>query len=326
MQLDHCWSVIWLLSLVTPATLAFSTTIQSQPVRSQPVSVSLSNENPFRSPQNQKIRNNHPNCRWTNPSSSKATGTALFSFATAIDVLFQTCPYVAAALTCGIKASSADFVAQLRHQQHKDDNQSNNNIIGTEESHPSVVGVDWKRNLSFLLYGAIYQGIAQEFIYNRLYQQWFGAGTSIPVVLTKVAFDLLIQTSLVTLPLAYLTKALVGGNYSLGEALRRYRADVVHHGLLKKYYMLWGPVQCVTFGIVPEHYRVSFMACVSFFWLIVLSSISSSAPKMSQPTGQPQNAVVEATAVNAYPAFFRAPFLTLGGLRWYRQRIPAPQL
>jgi hypothetical protein len=65
--------------------------------------------------------------------------------------------------------------------------------------------------------------------------------------------------------------------YGPGEALRRYFDDIKNHGLLKKYVTLWGPVQCLTFSVIPEHFRVSFIAVVSFFWLIILSSITSKA-------------------------------------------------
>jgi hypothetical protein len=86
------------------------------------------------------------------------------------------------------------------------------------------------------------------------------------------------HTTLLTLPLAYLTKAVIF-RYSFREGIRRYWDDIRNHGLLLKYFALWGPVQCLTFSIVPEHMRVTFMACVSFFWLIILSSITSTLPK-----------------------------------------------
>lgn len=138
---------------------------------------------------------------------------------------------------------------------------------------------DIQRNIAFLLYGSLYQGVAQEFIYNHLYPLYFGTGTDLRVVLVKVAFDLLVQTTLVTLPIAYLTKAIIY-KYSFREAMQRYLDDVRNHGLLIKYFSLWGPVQCITFSIIPEHYRIAFIAFVSFFWLIILSTISSRIPKI----------------------------------------------
>lgn len=208
-----------------------------------------------------------------------------------IDALFQASPYATAAITCGIKASSADWVAQKRQLRKR--NQP------SEEAEQST---DLKRNIAFLLYGAIYQGMAQEYIYNHLYPTLFGAGTSVSVVLSKVAFDLMIQTTLVTLPIAYLTKALVF-NYSAREALRRYRVDILKHGLLTKYYTLWGPIQCITFSVVPEHYRVSFIACVSFFWLIILSTITSrSRPKIVKIKTTPPASMEAVAEVNESPA------------------------
>ena len=179
-----------------------------------------------------------------------------------LDAFFQSSPYGAAAITCGFKASTADLVAQKRQFNKRDH---------TADQHNEP---DWRRNVAFTLYGAIYQGMAQEFIYNHLYPTFFGAGTSVGIVLSKVLFDLLIQTTLLTLPIAYLIKAMIY-QYSPREAFRRYLDDVKNHGLLKKYFLLWGPVQCITFSIIPVHYRVTFIACVSFFWLIILSTIAT---------------------------------------------------
>lgn len=100
-------------------------------------------------------------------------------------------------------------------------------------------------------------------------------------VLKKVSFDMIVQTPCVTLPIAYITKSILY-KYSLQEAMRRYLGDIRNHGLLKKYWALWGPVQCVTFSIIPEHWRVTFIAVVSFFWLIILSSIASKSPIQQQ--------------------------------------------
>lgn len=174
----------------------------------------------------------------------------------AIDTFWKSDPYTAAFVTCGFKASAADLVAQTKAD---DDN-----------SRP----ISKRQNLAFFLYGALYQGVAQEFIYNHLYPRWFGVGKDVITVASKVLFDLLLQTTLITLPMAYLIKGIIF-QYSAKEAMRRYKDDILNHGLLTKYATLWGPVQCLTFGVVPEHWRVTFIACISFFWLIILSSIAS---------------------------------------------------
>ena len=222
---------------------------------------------------NTNALNSHPSFFARPPRiSSLPTKSALN--AVVVDVVnefFLNQPYTAAALTCGVKASAADFVAQRQHLSKRDG--SRDEIEISEDGSVKEV-FEAPRNIAFLLYGAVYQGIGQEFIYNHLYSTWFGDGTTLTVVATKVAFDLLLQTTLVTLPVAYLTKATIF-RYPLTEGLRRYIEDITTHGLLLKYFALWGPVQCLTFSVVPTQARLPFIALVSFFWLIILSSISS---------------------------------------------------
>lgn len=191
----------------------------------------------------------------------------------AIDAFWRNYPYVAAAFTCGFKASAADFVAQRRQYQEQ--------IKEVPSGISEPAKADLQRNFAYIVYGSVYQGMAQEYIYNHLYPMFFGSGTDVVTVLSKVLFDLLVQTTLVTLPIAYISKALIY-RYSFGEAMRRYVDDARNHGLLTKYFALWGPVQCLTFSIIPEHFRVTFIALVSFFWLIILSSIASRTPVVAR--------------------------------------------
>jgi hypothetical protein len=237
-----------------------------------------------------------------------------------LDQFVQSSPYTTAAIACGIKASSADFIAQKRQLRKRNDNiiidqnftttttttttttlpkNDNDNAISlsttttinnnnNNNNNNKIVRMDIARNIAFLLYGALYQGMGQEYIYNHLYPLYFGTGTNVVTVLMKVMFDLLIQTTVLTLPVAYGIKAIIY-KYSFREALRRYIEDIMNHGLLIKYFTLWGPVQCITFSIIPERYRISFIAIISFFWLIVLSTISSRVRSTAVPTTQNTN-------------------------------------
>mmetsp|Transcript_4673 Transcript_4673/g.6521 ORF Transcript_4673/g.6521 Transcript_4673/m.6521 type:complete len:249 (+) Transcript_4673:44-790(+) len=175
-----------------------------------------------------------------------------------LDSFYQTTPYEAAFTTCGIKASAADFLAQKRESGDNKDKEK----------------VEFERNLAFILYGGLYQGIAQYFIYNVMFPQWFGSGHDIITVGTQVVFDLGIISPFLCLPVAYLTKSTIYGNTPI-EGMKKYVNDVRYQGLLLKYYKIWFPAQCLTFGVVPEHLRIVFIACVSFFWLILLSSITA---------------------------------------------------
>lgn len=209
---------------------------------------------------------------------AETTTTALPSTSmvlTVIDSFAKNSPYTAAGLVCGFKAGCADLIAQTHERKNsKGKNQSSNTtaLKGIFKKASAQAHMDWKRAFALIVYGSIYQGIAQEYIYNHVYPKWFGVGTDVKTVVLKVAFDLLIQTRFVTLPMAYFTKAALY-RYSPKVAMEKYKHDCKHNGLIRKYYLLWGPVQCCTFSIIPQHYRVSFIAFVSFFWLIILSTI-----------------------------------------------------
>jgi hypothetical protein len=227
-----------------------------------------------------------PTRHLSSPNGKTQLNAFLSTAAAAVDTFWRTSPYAAAGLICGTKASAADFIAQQRqyHKRQADDSDSEVQLnddgslaVVLEEVEPAANKMDLQRNFVYIIYGAFYQGMAQEYIYNHLYPVLFGAGTDIRTVLTKVTFDLLLQTTLVTLPIAYMSKALLY-RYSVGEAWRRYVDDIRNHGLLTKYFALWGPVQCLTFSVVPQHLRVTFIALISFFWVIILSSIASKTP------------------------------------------------
>ena len=239
-----------------------------------------------------KVQRPIPSARQQSTLPSTTTTALRSALLSGIDALWKSSPYAAAAIVCGVKASAADFVAQQR-QFRKDAAAIEKEEAGLSVTpataaaavpvpHPKV---DKLRNLAYLIYGAVYQGITQEYVYNHLYPAMFGSGTDVVTVLTKVCFDLFIQTIFLTLPIAYLSKALIF-RYSAKEAFRRYVDDIRNHGLLTKYFALWGPVQCLTFSIVPEHFRVTFIAAVSFFWLIILSSIASKKRPVTTEDGE----------------------------------------
>ena len=170
----------------------------------------------------------------------------------ALDVFYRTAPYVASFVTCGFKAACSDAIAQ------RSENASS---------------IDFRRNLAFVLYGGGYQGCFQYFVFNKVFPVMFGEGTDVLTVTLKVVFDQLVLTPFLCLPCAYLVKALIFA-YPLREGLDRYVADA-RRDLLWKYWLIWTPTQCLTFSVVPEYLRIAFIAFVSFFWLIILSSISN---------------------------------------------------
>lgn len=86
-----------------------------------------------------RIKTTH-GCRGANDA--LVLNSVLGNFLQTADTLWRTQPYLAAAFTCGFKASAADYVAQRR--QYKDLEQKTN--------------TDIRRNVAYIFYGALYQG------------------------------------------------------------------------------------------------------------------------------------------------------------------------
>ncbi len=61
----------------------------------------------------------------------------------------------------------------------------------------------------------------------------------------------------------------------LFEGIQKYQDAVLNQNLLFTYWSIWAPAQTVNFMLVPPHLRVFFVAMVSFFWVFMLSVISS---------------------------------------------------
>jgi len=195
-------------------------------------------------------------------SPSKLNGAAV----SAVESFFITKPYVAAFLTCSVKASAADLIAQTRQ---------------------CAKNVDVSRNLAFLVYGGLYQGLAQQFMYSTVFPDIFGHDLDMMGLASQVSFDMCIVGPFLCLPLAYAFKSMFSGDeneeltsletkgQALQQGLEKYVNDVTSQGLLLKYWGLWTPVNFLTFGVVPMHFRVAFVASVSFFWILILSSVAA---------------------------------------------------
>lgn len=219
------------------------------------------------------------NVRGGDSGSAARTTTSLTStLIGAVDTFYKTMPLASAFFTCGIKAALADTVAQKRAAkeavQPEGTTETDSLILGEIEGTP----FEKRRNFAFFAYGALYQGVSQEIIFNEVFPAIFGQGTDFPTVISKVLFDSMVITPFLCLPVAYVVKSVIF-QYSFKEAMSRYKDDVLNNGLLVKYWSLWAPVQCLTFGVVPQHLRIVFIAFVSFFWLIIFSSIAAKGQK-----------------------------------------------
>ena len=215
---------------------------------------------------------------------------------------YQNFPLQSAVLTCGVKASVADTIAQVKPQieEHNSKSsptssqdelptlpqmESSNNI---EPMTKKTNRIDWeaRRNLAYVLYGGIFVGVMSHVEYSCVFPFLFGNEKTTAITIEKVFFDNLIAAPIMWLPPAYFIKAWVYGSDSdknnssskkgiLAEGLEKYLVDVKENNLLWKYWAIWFPAQSVSFSVVPDHLRVAFMASISFFWFILFSTVSS---------------------------------------------------
>ena len=175
-----------------------------------------------------------------------------------INHFFKAHPYAAAFSVCALKASAADTIAQKIENSNK------------KMEKPVF---QFKRNFAFICYGGLYQGCFQEYLYNHVFTQVFGLDNRPMTAFKKVSFDAVIISPFLCLPIAYIIKAIVF-KQALAKGLQRYVYDVTNNGLLTKKTLFWAPINLFTFTVVPEHMRITFVACFSFFWLILMSSIA----------------------------------------------------
>ena len=191
------------------------------------------------------------------PPISSTERNVLYIDVDTVDEFFREAPYVAAFLTCSIKASSADVVVQLYETKENAeviDNSIQNNefniILPKEKDFQGVVDAETinkiRRNAAFFIYGGAYQGCVQLFLINTLYPMWFGAGNDLETVIIKVLFDNFIAAPILCLPLAYTIKGLILGS-TVAESLNKCWNGFLNEGLLTKYWAVWIPVSNHTF-------------------------------------------------------------------------------
>jgi protein Mpv17 len=190
----------------------------------------------------------------------------------AVDTFYHTQPYAAAFVTCSVKASAADLVVQSKTED---------DASATTSVEEQTNDFDISRTFAFWLYGGLYQGCMQEYLFNNVFPSVFGDSQSWITVLEEVSLDMAVLTPFLCLPVAYLVKASVAEDENLFDGLSKYWNHVQNEKLLIRYWSLWAPVQVLTFGFVPHHLRIPFIAFVSFFWLMTLSNISAQADSSS---------------------------------------------
>mmetsp|Transcript_36953 Transcript_36953/g.75327 ORF Transcript_36953/g.75327 Transcript_36953/m.75327 type:complete len:290 (-) Transcript_36953:135-1004(-) len=200
-------------------------------------------------------RSHTNSCKQTELGAALLPPGKLAAIGIGVAKFYKASPLVAGFLTASTKACLADSMAQYR------------DVCTTK--------FDFKRNIAMVLYSGTVLGMLCAIMYNHIFPVIF-AGETRPIILAvkMTLFDGFINAPLIWLPPAYIAQALIY-QYPKREAIQKYVTDVKENGLLKKYWSLWLPASLTNFMFVPAHFRVAFVAGVSFFWMIILSLVAN---------------------------------------------------
>ena len=140
----------------------------------------------------------------------------------------------------------------------------------------SIGDINWSRNAVFATFGFLYMGCFQYWLFNTIFFKFF-PGTSFTQTLKKVCCDSFIKAPFFYFPFFYLIRTFVHEREKFFQretvlSLKTtYKKNI--SGDLKRFWSLWFPVNMITFGVMPIHLRLPFIASISFFWCICLSII-----------------------------------------------------
>ena len=196
----------------------------------------------------------------------------------AIGAFYETWPIFASALTCGAKASAADYLAQLNtasNSKAKTIPATTSKSISMSTLATTRAGVSSRpifdfedsfrfeisRNVAFIVYGALYQGIFQHFLYNVWFPRWFGDVNNLTTVTIKVIFDSLVIVPTLCWPIAYFITAFVtGGDFELG--MKKYFHDLKHTSLVKNFCLIWIPakVRSLQYFEIISQFAIDYMS------------------------------------------------------------------
>jgi protein Mpv17 len=166
----------------------------------------------------------------------------------------QNHPFLSAVSITTVNAVVADLLTQL--------------VLGQAKTPYSL-----QRTLLFGAFGFLYQGVVQYTLVNGVWEKLF-PDNSTQNVIKKICAMNLLSDPFLFLPVFYVFKQFLadGGNLSLSvfkAAIATYKANAVTD--LRNSWMVWFPGHAVTYGVMPTHKRIPWMAFLSLFYMIVLS-------------------------------------------------------
>lgn len=201
-------------------------------------------------------------------------------------------PFVTAVGLTSMKTAAADLFVQTIKIKSR----------GLEEEEEGMEGqIDLQRVAVFGLYGALYMGAFQFFLFTRVYpklfplaqrfaQKSFGAKLKDPVggfvVMKQVTVEAFLHWPLLLVPMYYVFQEFVttivsAGGRGKGKSkmmimtnLRRSIREKIKSNWwddLKLCWLIWLPASLCNFSTLPLEWQVPFTTLVSFFYTTVLS-------------------------------------------------------
>lgn len=186
---------------------------------------------------------------------SRRDATAASTLAPKKDSLLKRHPFVFAVAITTVNAVLADVLTQLVFTAGKN-------------------AWDWQRTLVFGAFGFLYQGMAQYAIVNGVWEKVF-PGTSKRAIVAKICAMNLLSDPILFMPTFYIFQQIMSTGTSLTllgtvkTALLAYKSNCWMDW--RNSWMVWFPGHAVTYGAMPKHKRIPWMAFLSFFYMCVLS-------------------------------------------------------
>jgi hypothetical protein len=143
-------------------------------------------------------------------------------------------------------------------------------LCGADLAAQKLSGIEtWDRDRTMALaaFGLIYYGGPMKWFYLR-YDQFIGPGRPI----FTACVDVLIQSPFFNMPCFYLITGTIKGQ-DLSTTVAQFRSEWAEAATGSVIY--WAPMQVINFTFVPQHSRVVFASCCSFFHKLWLSRVSN---------------------------------------------------
>lgn len=162
-------------------------------------------------------------------------------------------PFITGFITTGFKTTAADIFAQKVMERREE--------------------MDWRRNATFTAFGFMYLGGFQYFLYNKVFQRLchhlkYTHGQTVAVG-SKVFLDQALHHPFMYFPVFYSIKALAYNQPVYEYATTKYKNEI--WDTVRALWCVWVPAQVINFSVVPMHFRIPYVAGVSFLWTVILS-------------------------------------------------------